>query len=93
LFKVDADDSMTSIVDDKVPTMPLIPLPSAADILLSPLIDDVDMPPITSPQAASAVVQRKRKHNVAFGDNEDLEEDPELARRGRPRLGEADSSV
>ncbi|KAJ7359529.1 hypothetical protein DFH08DRAFT_846297 [Mycena albidolilacea] len=91
LFKVDADDSMTSFVDGKVSTMPLIPLSSAADILLSLLIDDVDMPPTTSPQAASAVVQRKRQHNVAFGGDKDFEE--ELARRVRPRLGEVDSSV
>ncbi|KAJ7790547.1 hypothetical protein B0H14DRAFT_210108 [Mycena olivaceomarginata] len=90
LFKVDADDSMTSFVDDEVPTIPPIPLPSAADIPLSPLIDNVDMPSATPPGSPPAIVQRKRQHNVAFGDNEDLEEG--LVQRGRPRLREASST-
>jgi hypothetical protein len=90
LFKVDADDSITAFVDDEVPTMPPIPLTSAAGILLGPLIDDVDMPSTTHPGSPPAIVQRKRQHNVAFGDNEDLEEG--LAQRGRPRLREVSST-
>jgi hypothetical protein len=71
--------------------MPLILLLCAADILLSPLINNVNMLLTTLLQAASAIVQRRWQHNVAFRDNKDLEE--ELTQCSRPRLGEVDSSV
>ncbi|KAJ7795796.1 hypothetical protein B0H14DRAFT_98347 [Mycena olivaceomarginata] len=79
---VGADDSMAFLVDNESPTMPLIPMPSAADILPGLSVNDLNMPPSRAPPA---IAQRKRQHNVAFGDNQDLGE--EVAQRGRPPPG------